>query len=107
MDGIRGSSLGSREHNFHKDAMARRGFPDEAQRIQDLWLAGKKEEAIAAVPDEYVDMGSLMGSADRVRARWGEVAIKPGVTGLTVRANTDEGYVIAAEMTGTRDLVDD
>ena len=67
----------------------------------------KKDEAIAAVPDEYIDMGSLMGSADRIRQRWDEVAIRPGITGLTVRANTDEGYVIAAEMVGARDRVED
>ncbi len=97
--------MGSRENNFHKDAMARRGFPEEAQRIQDLWLAGNKDGAIAAVPDEYIDMGSLMGSPDRIRERWDEVAMKPDITGLTVRANTDEGYVIAAEMTGARDRI--
>jgi F420-dependent oxidoreductase-like protein len=96
----------SRDNNFHRDAMARRGFPDEAQRIQELWLAGEKEQAIAAVPDEYVDMGSLMGSPDRIRQRWDQVAVGEGLTGFTIRGNIDEAYVIAAEMTGARDTVE-
>ncbi len=109
LTGMYVGGMGSRDNNFHKDAMASRGFPEEAQRIQDLWLAGRKEEAIAAVPDEYVDLGALIGSPERIRDRWHEVVPgdDEGVTGLTVRANTDEGYVIAAEMVGTRDTVEE
>jgi hypothetical protein len=95
--------MGSRDHNFHKEAMARAGFPEAAQRIQDLWLDDRKDEAIAAVPDEYVDLGSLMGSPDRIRERWDVVAIRDEITGLVVRSNTDEGYVLAAELAGVRD----
>jgi hypothetical protein len=43
--------------------MARRGYPEAAARIQELFLAGRREEAIAAVPDEYVDQGALIGPA--------------------------------------------
>src|SRR6478735_6304450 len=46
--------MGSRDQNFHKDAMTRRGFGDAADRIQELLLAGRRDEAVAAVPDEYV-----------------------------------------------------
>lgn len=98
--------MGSESKNFHKDSMARRGWPDAAQRIQDLWLAGRKEEAVAAVPDDYIDSGALFGSPDRIRSRWDEV-IPAGVTGLTIRSDTDDGLEIAAEMAGTRDLVDE
>ena len=106
LTGMYVGGMGSRDNNVHRDAMARRGFPDEAQRIQDLWLAGEKEQAIAAVPDEYVDMGSLMGSPDRIRQRWDQVAVGEGLTGYTIRGNIDEAYVIAAEMTGARDTVE-
>lgn len=102
LTGMYVGGMGSESKNFHKDAMARRGFPEAAERIQELWLAGRKDEAIAAVPDEYIDAGALFGSADRVRSRWSEV-IPTGVTGLTVRTETDEGLEIAAEMAGTRD----
>ena len=54
--------MGSATHNFHREAMARRGFPEAAARIQELWLAGRKQEAVAAVPDEYLEQGSLIGS---------------------------------------------
>ena len=95
--------MGSESRNFHKEAMARRGFPEAAQRIQDLWLAGRKDEAVAAVPDEYIDAGSLFGSAKRCRRRWHQV-VPAGVTGLIVRSETDEGLEVAAEMAGSRDL---
>ena len=46
---------GPRDKNFHNDMMVRRGFGDAAKRIQELYLAERKDEAIAAVPDECVD----------------------------------------------------
>ena len=42
--------MGHRDKNFHKDIMVRCGFGDAADRIQELYLAHRKEEAIAAVP---------------------------------------------------------
>lgn len=87
--------MGSASHNFHREAMARRGFPDEAARIQELWLAGRKEQAIAAVPDEYLDDGALIGDEKRIRSRWESVA-KPGVTGLIVGASTAEELRLVA-----------
>jgi F420-dependent oxidoreductase-like protein len=52
--------MGHKDKNFHKDQMVRRGFGEAADRIQELYLAHRKEEAIAAVPDEWVDMKSLV-----------------------------------------------
>ena len=49
--------MGHRDKNFHKEMMARRGFGDAAQRIQELFLAGRKDEAVAAVPDEFWTRG--------------------------------------------------
>ena len=42
------------------------GFADEAQQVQDLFMAGKRDEAIAAVPDQFADEVSLFGPKDRV-----------------------------------------
>jgi F420-dependent oxidoreductase-like protein len=62
--------MGAGSKNFHKDAMVERGFAAEAARIQELYLAGHKEEAIAAVPHEYLDEGSLIGPAARIAERF-------------------------------------
>jgi len=61
---------GAKEMNFHKDAFAKRGYAAEADRIQELFLAGRREEAIATVPDEYVEEEILIGSPERIRERW-------------------------------------
>ena len=62
--------MGHRNKNFHKDMMTRRGFGDAADRIQELYLAGRKEEATDAVPDEWVDEKSLVGPPERVKQRY-------------------------------------
>src|SRR5256714_3353807 len=46
--------MGHRDKNFHKDLMVRRGYKAAAERIQELYLAHRKEEAAAAVPDEWL-----------------------------------------------------
>lgn len=95
--------MGSETHNYHREAMARRGFPEEAARIHELWLAGRRDEAVAAVPDEYHDDGALIGSEARIRARW-EPWTRSGLTGLIVRAEQVEALDLLAELAGTRDL---
>ncbi len=98
--------MGSATHNYHREAMARRGFPEAAARIHELWLAGRREEAVAAVPDEYLDDGALIGSIDRIRERWDPLT-RQGLTGLIVRSETDEGLELVAELAGTRDTVEE
>ena len=92
--------MGARDHNFHKDAMARRGYPDAAERIQELFLAGSRDEAVAAVPDEYVDEGALIGSPERIAKRfvaWTEC----GITGLTIHTDRDDAVELMAQLAGT------
>jgi F420-dependent oxidoreductase-like protein len=60
---------GSRKTNFYADLVRRYGFGEVADRLQDLYLSGRREEAIAAVPDELLEAITLCGSSDRVRAR--------------------------------------
>jgi F420-dependent oxidoreductase-like protein len=61
--------MGSREKNFYNRLVQRYGFEDAARAVQDLYLEGKREEAMAALPDELIDLVSLCGPADRVRER--------------------------------------
>ncbi len=61
--------MGSREKNFYNALVRRYGFEDAAQRVQDLYLEGKRDEAAAALPEELIDTVSLCGPPDRVRDR--------------------------------------
>lgn len=62
--------MGAKQKNFHKDAMVERGFAAEADRIQELYLAGRKAEAAAAVPEAYLDEGALIGPPARIAERF-------------------------------------
>jgi hypothetical protein len=50
-----------RSKNFRNAIMVRRGFGDAASRIQELYLAGRKDVPTATVPGEWVGMKSLVG----------------------------------------------
>src|SRR5271166_4514000 len=54
--------MGAREKNFYNDYAKRLGYEAEAIRIQDAFLAGRKAEAVAAVPDALVDEIALVGT---------------------------------------------
>jgi len=67
--------MGARGANFHFDAIARAGFEAEATKIQELYLAGNKKDAIAAVPTEMVEAMALIGPPEKIRddlAAWEE-----------------------------------
>ena len=61
--------MGSREKNFYNQLVQRYGFEDAAREVQDLYLDGKREQAMAALPDELIDTVSLCGPKDVVRER--------------------------------------
>jgi len=61
--------MGSRKQNFYNALVRRYGFEDAAQRVQDLYLDGHKDEAAAALPAELIDAVSLCGPPDVVRER--------------------------------------
>jgi F420-dependent oxidoreductase-like protein len=89
--------MGHKDRNFHKDAMIRRGYGDAAERVQELYLAGHKDEAAAAIPDEFIDEESLIGPVARIKERyraWEDC----GINGLTVRTNQDEAVTLMAEL---------
>lgn len=61
--------MGARSRNFHNELVKRMGFEQAAQQIQDLYLAGKKQEAARAVPTQLADEISLVGPVARIRER--------------------------------------
>jgi F420-dependent oxidoreductase-like protein len=75
--------MGSRERNFYNQLVQRYGFEDSAREVQELYLDGRRDEAMAALPDELIDLVSLCGPADRVRERL-EVFRSAGVGTLGV-----------------------
>ena len=77
--------------------MIRRGFGDAAQRIQELYLAKRKEEAVDAVPDEFCDEMSLVGPIGRIRERYRAWA-DSGITGLTLVTEQPEAMELMASL---------
>jgi F420-dependent oxidoreductase-like protein len=62
-------AMGSAQHNFYNAAYARGGFDEIARESQRLWLAGKREQAAACIPDEMVLQSNLLGTEAMVRER--------------------------------------
>jgi F420-dependent oxidoreductase-like protein len=90
--------MGARNRNFHKELVTRMGFGAAADKVQDLYLAGRKDEAAAAVPDELADEISLVGPVGRIRERL-DVWRSTPVTSLLVSARG------SAELRTLADLV--
>src|SRR5947209_2127890 len=61
--------MGSREQNFYNRLVSTYGFESAAQEVQDLYLAGKKTEAMFALPDELIDLVSIVGPRDKAREK--------------------------------------
>ena len=70
--------MGARGANFHFEVFARMGYEDVATKVQELYLAGKKDEAAAAIPLAMVEDVAFVGPADKIRGeldRWRETCI--------------------------------
>lgn len=91
--------MGHKNMNFHKDQMIARGFGDAAERIQELYLAGRKDEASDAVPDEFIDEAALLGDKQRIKERY-RPWVDAGYSGLTVNTSQDEAVQYMAEIAG-------
>ena len=89
--------MGARGRNFYNDVARRYGYEAAAAAIQDLYLAGRKDEAAAGVPDGLVDEVALCGPRERIRERLGEWAAA-GVTTLMV-AGDQAAVRVMAELT--------
>lgn len=97
--------MGARSKNFYNQIFTKSGYADEAKQIQDLYLAGEKKAAEAAIPDEYLARNSLVGPRSFVQERLhalkesGVTSLNVGFLGRTVEERV--GYCEAL-----RDLVD-
>jgi F420-dependent oxidoreductase-like protein len=92
--------MGARDKNFYTDYAKRMGYEAEAARIQDLFLSRKRDEAVAAVPDQMVDEVALVGSRERIRDRlqvWKDASAKGHVRAILARKANLEAVRILAE----------
>ncbi|MDF5756843.1 LLM class F420-dependent oxidoreductase [Spongiactinospora sp. TRM90649] len=80
--------MGARGRNFYNDLARRYGYEREAERIQDLYLEGKKDEAAALVPDDLLERISLIGPEGFVRDRIAAMR-ESGVTTINVTPIAD------------------
>ncbi|WP_370412413.1 LLM class F420-dependent oxidoreductase [Streptomyces fradiae] len=89
--------MGHAARNFHADLMGRMGYEAEARHIQELFAAGRREEAVLAVPDAFADEISLVGPRERIAERLAEWRKGP-VTDLLVTAPDPETLRTLAEL---------
>jgi F420-dependent oxidoreductase-like protein len=89
--------MGAQTRNFHADLMARMGYEEQARRIQGLFLAGRRDEAIAAVPAAFADEISLVGPRERIADRLAAWRTTP-VTDLLVTSRDPATLRTLAEL---------
>ena len=93
--------MGSRQQNFYNNLMQRYGFEEAAREIQDLYLAGRKDEAVAAVPDELVDACHLVGPKERIKERaqrWLAAGKRGEVGSMLIGSGQKEALELMAEL---------
>lgn len=90
--------MGAKGRNFHTELMARMGHEEAAFGIQDLFLQGKRDEAIAAVPDDFADEISLCGPRERIAERLEAWQASP-VTTLIIGGADAPTLELMAELT--------
>ena len=103
---IRGSmalyigGMGARDKNFYNDYAKRLGFEEAAVKIQDLFLAGRKDEAMAAVPAELIDACHLVGPADRIKdrlQRWTQAGGEGHVSSMLLGCQQPQALELVAQ----------
>ena len=89
--------MGARDKNFYNDYAKALGFADAAVKIQDLYLTGQKDKAMAAVPDELVDACHLVGPAEHIKEQL-KAWKKAGSSGLVGSMLIGAGHPAALEL---------
>ena len=92
--------MGAKGRNFHNEMVSKYGYANVAAEIQDLYLAGRKQEAADLVPDELCDEISLCGPPARIRERFGAWR-QAGVKTMMVQSNQPEALALMADVAGT------
>lgn len=89
--------MGARDKNFYNQLACEYGYEKEAAEIQDLYLSGKKKEAEALVPLEWLEAGNLVGPASYVQERIAAFK-ESGVTNLSVAPASDDPAATIAQV---------
>ena len=87
--------MGAEKANFHKDLIGRAGFADEAMQVQERFLAGDRQGAVDAVPDELADEIALCGPPGRIRERLQRWIDSPVTTLLAMSRDPSTLQVLA------------
>ena len=67
--GLYVGGMGSKEQNFYNRLVSSYGFEREAEQVQELYLAGRKSEALMALPDDLIDLVSIVGPPARAKEK--------------------------------------
>jgi F420-dependent oxidoreductase-like protein len=89
--------MGARNKNFYNDYAKRMGYEEAAGKIQELYLGGRKAEAVATVPDTLVDEVALVGPRERIAERVQAWKASP-VTSLLIGTPQPEALRLLAEL---------
>ena len=92
--------MGARGKNFYNDYTIKLGYEEAAVKIQDLYLAGQKREAMMAVPDQLVDDIALVGPRDRIKdhlQRWKEAHKKGHIGSMLIAGASSEAMQLLAD----------
>ena len=87
--------MGARDKNFYNDYAKRLGYEGEAKKIQDLYLDGKKLEAMAAVPDRWWTRSRWSARPAACASAWPR-GRRSGVTDLILGAGQPEALELLA-----------
>ena len=92
--------MGARSKNFYNDLVKRMGYEDAASKIQDAFLAGRRQDAAAAVPDSLIDETALIGPPERIKDRlkaWKDGAKDHSIGTLLLGGASAEALRLVAE----------
>ena len=89
--------MGAKGKNFYNDLVSQYGYEAEAAKIQDLYLAGNKQEAEALVPTELLELGNLVGPESYVKERIAAFR-EAGVTSLQITPVADDPATLVAQL---------
>jgi F420-dependent oxidoreductase-like protein len=92
--------MGARDKNFYNDYVRRMGYEAAAAKIQDAYLNGRRDEAIAAVPDSFIDEIALVGPPERIKDRlqvWKENSRNGAIGTMLLGGASIDALRVAAE----------
>jgi F420-dependent oxidoreductase-like protein len=89
--------MGAKGKNFYNTVFQRYGYPDVAAQVQELYLSGKKNEAAAALPDEFISHTNLIGPPEFVKERIAALR-EAGVTHLHVNPVGSDPVKLMAQL---------